>query len=52
VEIWTAIITHEEIHKILIEFGDQDTNKLDNIAPTVRQNMFFVDGNWTWLSLR
>lgn len=54
--LWTAIITHEELHKILIEFGNDDLDmlydKLDNIAPNVHKSMFFVDGDWNWLKSR
>jgi len=56
--IWTAIITHEDIHRILMEFADQEADndveydKLDNIAPNITKSMFFVDCEWIWLSLR
>jgi hypothetical protein len=56
--LWAAIITHEELHKILIEFGNEDPDadivydRLDKIAPNVHKSMFFVDGDWNWLRSR
>ena len=54
--IWTAIITHEELHHILIEFENDDPNAnydlVDKVAPNVYQSIFFVDGDWNWLKLR
>jgi hypothetical protein len=54
-EVWAAIITHEELHRVLIELGnaDPDTEAIydcvDSIAPNIRRSMFFVDGDWQWL---
>jgi hypothetical protein len=48
--LWTAIITHEELHRILIEFG-KDYDKIDSVAPTVHKNIFFVTGDWDWLKV-
>jgi len=47
--LWTAIITHEELHKILMEF---DCDKLDRIAASIGKSMFFVDCDWNWLKTR
>jgi len=49
--LWTVIITHEELHRVISEFNN-DWDKLDNIAPKLLQNVFFVDGDWKCPSSR